>query len=239
VIRHFDDVYRSLSPHLEYGRSDVWQDEVLERKSFMRRAFYALSFNGIEGDYAEFGSNSATTFRLAHRASRLVGHRAHLWAFDSFEGLPPGVDERDEHPAWIPGTMATSEGDFRRMCAEAGIGSADYTTVAGFYRETLRPDAPDPRPSRIALAYIDCDLYSSTLDVLRFLSPRLANGMILAFDDYYCYAPDAVPGERRAAAEVFHDLPEWRLVPFIQFGWHGMSFIVERRDLLTVDPTDW
>ena len=43
-------------------------------------------------------------------------------------------------------------------------------------------------PTDIALAYIDCDLYSSTMPVLEFLLPRLKNGMIIAFDDYFCWS---------------------------------------------------
>jgi hypothetical protein len=29
---------------------------------------------------------------------------------------------------------------------------------------------------------------------------------------------------------VFHEHERWRLLPFVQWGWHGMSFIVERRE---------
>ena len=85
----------------------------------------------------------------------------------------------------------------------------------------------------IALAYIDCDLYSSTMQVLRFLSPRLRHGMILAFDDYYCWSQTAVWGERNACNEFFAGHSRFRLLPYIQFGWNGMSFIVEEKTLLS------
>jgi hypothetical protein len=236
TLRHLDAGARAGRSPLEHGPDDADHDEILARKTFLRRSFHALAFNGIDGDYAEFGCNTGSTFRMAHGAARLAGHQRHLWAFDSFAGLPSAADARDDHPAWVAGAMATSEADFHRLCTAAGIAPEEYTTVAGFYDVTLRDDAPGHRPDRIALAYVDCDLYSSTIDVLRFLVPRLRHGMILAFDDYYCYAADAAPGERTAAAEVFAALPQWRLVPYQQFGWHGMSFVLERTDLVPTDP---
>ena len=39
----------------------------------------------------------------------------------------------------------------------------------------------------IGFANIDCDLYSSTRDVLEALQPRIIKGTILAFDEYICH----------------------------------------------------
>lgn len=83
-----------------------------------------------------------------------------------------------------------------------------------------------------ALAYVDCDLYSSTAEVLRFLGTRLKHGMIVAFDDYYCWSGTAVSGERNACNEFFAGHPEFRLLPYLPFGWHGMSFVIEDKALL-------
>lgn len=214
---------------LTYHPSDQWLYDFLEEKAFFLKAFQTLAFNGIEGDYAEFGCHGAETFRLAWGAARLVGHDAHLWAFDSFEGLPASDDPRDEHAKWAPGVLSMGEAEFRAICARHGMPDDAYTTVAGWYRDTLAPGAPGPRPERIGLAYVDCDLYTSTAEVMRFLAPYLRNGMILAFDDYYCYGQSAPSGERLAVGEHFAADPRWQLLPYVQFGWHGMSFVVEER----------
>lgn len=71
----------------------------------------------------------------------------------------------------------------------------------------------------------------SLLRLLKFLLPRLKHGMILAFDDYYCWSSSQTSGERRACAEIFADDKEWSLVPYLQFGWAGMSFVVEGKSL--------
>lgn len=223
---------------MDFDPSGHLGTEVAHRKEFMRRAFRCLAFNGIGGDYAEFGCWGATTFRLAWAAAKVAEHPAHFWAFDSFAGLPNTGEPSDAHPQWIPGTMATPVEAFRRICTNGGIPADAFTVVAGFYETSLRADMDGPRPTHVSLAYIDCDLYSSTQEVLTFLQSRLQPGSILAFDDYYCYSPDGPSGERLAAAEHFRD-GDWQLVPYVQFGWHGMSFVVERRDAVPSSPVGW
>jgi len=214
-------------------RNEYQRDEYDDRYQFLRKAFVALDFNGIGGDYAEFGCCGVRTFRMAFR---LLKHYPedigsfHLWAFDSFQGLPQQESAQDEHPMWVAGEMATDLASFHWHCQAAGMTERDYTAVQGFYDQSLAPAATGLRPDKIRLAYIDCDLYSSTRDVLRFLLPRFQHGMILAFDDYYCYSATQPSGERLAAAELVRENPGWRLLPYVQFGWHGMSFIVERAD---------
>jgi hypothetical protein len=135
--------------------------------------------------------------------------------------------------------MAMTETDFVAACTAAGIPGHEVNTVAGFYADTLAPAAEGPRPEQIAFAYVDCDLYSSAVEVLRFLETRLQHGMVIAFDDYYCFGPSTPSGERLAAGELFARQSQWRLVPYIQWGWYGMSFVVERRDALPVDTIAW
>jgi hypothetical protein len=210
--------------------ADPWMTDRLSREQFFFRAFYALTFNGIEGDYVEFGSHGGVTFYLAYRESRRFGHRGKLWAFDSFAGLPPQQGEADHHPKWVEGAMATSVGKFHCVCDDNGIPRDAYETVPGYYEDSL-PRLGSGPPNNIALAYVDCDLYSSTKTILDFLLPRLKHGMIIAFDDYYNYSADQLAGERRACLEIFTEHPRWILEPYQQIGWFGMSFIVEERAL--------
>jgi O-methyltransferase len=205
--------------------------EYHDRFDFFRKALKTLEFNGIKGDYAEFGCCGGGTFGMVYKIltrNSTVPGAVHLWAFDSFEGLPESTDPADEHPVWYKGNLTMPVDAFHKICKHHGIPRTAYTTVPGFYEQSLAPDAPGPRPEKIRLAYIDCDMYSSTKTVLEYLKPRLQHGMILGFDDYYCYSANVPSGERLAVAEAFssENLP-WRLVPYVQFGWAGMSFVVE------------
>lgn len=212
--------------------------ERYSRSIFLNNAAHALQFNGIDGDYVEFGCHGCRTFALAYHALRRFGLRARLWAFDSFEGLPVAADQRDSHPEWREKALCTGLDEFQRQCAAQGVPRDAYKTVPGFYSDSLPPLGADSEPRNIALAYVDCDMYSSTMDVLRFLEPRLKHGMIIAFDDYFCWSATEVAGERRALLEFFSRHDDWRLVPYLQYSWAGQSFFVERKSALADQPVE-
>ncbi len=218
-------------------RSDIRNSEEDHRAEFMRRAFHALNFNGISGDYAEFGSHGATTFALAYHEIMRWPKARKLWAFDSFAGLPEQEGEKDYHPGWKKGKMSTSLEVFHRHCQRRGIPDGAYQAVEGFYEQTIGKAEADAAglPSDIALAYVDCDLYSSTSTVLGFLKPRLKHGMIIAFDDYFCFSDRTISGERKAFVDIFGNDQRFQFLPYVQYGWHGMSFIVEDRRLTGED----
>jgi hypothetical protein len=218
-------VYTAASDR--YLSNEVVQER-LARQQFFYRAFKTLAFNGIDGDYAEFGCWGAVTFDLAHIESRRHGHPAHLWAFDSFRGLPEAVDERDVHPKWVNSAMQMSLEDFHQQCRTNGIPRSAYSVVEGYYDRSLAA-LGDGAPRNIALAYIDCDLYSSTSTVLEFLAPRLKHGMILAFDDYFCWSDREISGERAALEDFVKSQTRWTVSPYQTFSWGGKAFVVEQR----------
>jgi O-methyltransferase len=209
-------VHRAAAAMLPYR-------EMTDRAEFLDKAFKAVTFNGISGDYFEFGCCGGHTFTFAFQAGRRHGNPAHLWAFDSFAGLPPSAGEADHHPAWVEGEMKIELEDFHATLAERGVDRSSYSVVPGFYDESLSREG---LPERFAIAYIDCDLHSSTTTVLDFLAPRLRTGVILAFDDYYCWSDTGPSGEQRALEEFGASHPEWRFERYLSFGWHGQSFVV-------------
>jgi O-methyltransferase len=216
-------------------RKDAAFYEINDRREFMRRSFAMLEFNGISGDYAEFGSWGGRTFGLAYQESTKGSVPRKLWAFDSFQGLPGQDGSDDDHPQWQKGSMSTSLDEFRLICRANGIPDTAYEVLPGYYDDTIgREDAlPLRLPRDIALAYVDCDLYCSTRTVLQFLSKRMKHGMIVAFDDYYCYSATRFSGERRACIEFLDADTRFQFSPYVQYGWHGMSFVVEERALLS------
>ena len=215
-------------PHL-----DLSHPEIHYRAQFFSYAFQYLNYNGIDGDYVEFGSASARTFRLAWSSIKALNMKARLWSFDSFEGLPSIVSVRDYHPRWQAGIYSTPLDLFVEIIKSHGMSPDDYYLIPGFYSDSIGPDTT-PRPDyapNIALAYVDCDLYSSTRDVFHFLSPRIKHGMIIAFDDYFCYSSKAISGERLVMLEFLSANSQWQFVPFHPINWHGQSFIVESKSV--------
>lgn len=202
--------------------------ERFDRQMFFYHAFHCLSFNKISGDYAEFGCCGGTTFGLAYGEIKRHKYPRKMWAYDSFQGLPAHKSDKDYHPQWIEKTMKIELDEFHQTCACYRIPRNNYQVIAGFYEQSLAVEETK-EPQDIALAYIDCDLYSSTLEVLQFLLPRCKHGMIIAFDDYYCWSDKTPSGEKMAMEEIFSNHPKWNLVPYIRFGWHGQSFVLEAK----------
>jgi O-methyltransferase len=196
---------------------------------FFWDAFTALRVNKISGDYVEFGSWGCNTLRHAFHTSETWGGKRHLWAFDSFQALPPPDDPRDRHPVSSGGGAGQGGvGAFHAACDRFDVPRDAYTAVEGFFEDTLPPLGAMGDPRDIALVYVDCNLYSSTVTVFDFLAPRLKPGMIVGFDDYYLWNADSgVSGEREALHEFLAAHPEWHFHRFKDIHWGGVAFVVE------------
>ena len=75
------DLLRCLIPMSVRQARNQWRDRILDnerhselvgRRNFLRSASKAIAFNGITGDYAEFGCCGGGTFGMAYRPSGLV-----------------------------------------------------------------------------------------------------------------------------------------------------------------------
>lgn len=210
--------------------------EVMDRRAENRMAEFGMigqamefaKINGVVGDYFEFGLWQGKTFKYAHTMKRRYGVGGmKLRGFDSFAGLPAA--ERGPDEIWQAGQFAFSRPELERELARSGLCVHEYELVEGFYDTSL--DAAlagrlQAEGVKVAIAYIDCDLYESTRDVLRFLDGFLQNGSIVCFDDYYNYkgAPDQ--GEARALAEFLRSSPHLTFIPYFPYAPLGQSFIV-------------
>jgi O-methyltransferase len=193
------------------------------REIFLDIAFFANVNRPIEGYYFEFGSYKANTMRLAHDNFRHL-FDWHYVAFDSFEGLPE-IDEIDKQVIWEKGKLKMTEQDFVKVCTRHGIPRDRLTTVKGFYDTSLTEELKQRLlPRKAAVVYVDCDLYQSTVPVLRFIKDFLQPGTVVVFDDWNCFLADPDRGERRAWREFLAASPELRFEPFVSKGMQA-SFI--------------
>jgi hypothetical protein len=79
---------------------------------------------------------------------------------------------------------------------------------------------------KVAAAWVDCDLYKSTVPVLNFLTSRLSTGSVIAFDDWRCFRNQPDFGEQRAVSEWLAQNPHIKLRELFTYGWYGMVFTV-------------
>lgn len=203
------------------------------REAFLR-CFEFIASNQVQGDVLEFGTYRGFTARIIASLLRQVDSRAHLYLFDSFEGLPElrsEVDRRSYESAetrvWFKGQMELPTGIEDRI---SGVLSSILSpqrvhVVKGFFEATV----PDRLPStQAALVHLDCDLYESTRLVLTHLMARdlLQDGTVLAFDDFNCGRASPRLGQRRALTDVFGAQSRFGYSSFFPYGWHGHAFFV-------------
>lgn len=179
-----------------YTRENLARRERL----FLNVAAFAHGNRPLNGYYFEFGCNQAHTFRMAWTHF----HRLFDWqfvAFDSFEGLPD-IAPIDQQDIWAKGRYAITEKDFRDICLRHGVAPNRFITIKGFYddslNETTRQRLAD---KKAAVIYVDCDLYMSTVPILKFCRDFLQVGTVIIFDDWNCFCADPERGERRAWQE--------------------------------------
>jgi len=151
---------------------------------------------GVEGDVAEVGVYRGGSAYLIASALRGTGKTVHL--FDTFAGMP-AVDAQRDNAAFVQrGIFAdTSEADVRAFLGAFG----DVRTYAGLFPETAAPIAG----RRFAMAYIDVDIYESTVACLEFFYPRMSGGGVMLFDDY---KSPKCPGVAEAIDAFFADKRE-------------------------------
>ena len=208
----------------------------LEYRSFNRR-YYAVEQVSeylvgaqITGDYCEFGVWQGTTFTHAYRSMAHLFPDMRFVALDSFEGLPEptGIDALNGYTShFYKGQFESSLDAFKRNLRRNGVDLNKVRTVKGWFNETLSAQkAPDSGIEQVAVAWLDCDFYESTVPVLDFLTSRLSVGSVLSFDDWHCYRNHPDFGQQRAVREWLEKNPQLSLRPLMPFGWNGKVFTV-------------
>lgn len=150
------------------------------------------------GDVVELGCYTGTTTLFMRRLLDKTGQSAvrKLWAYDSFEGLPPkhGKDASPAGEQFQLGELAVSKKQFLQEFKKANL--APPITYKCWFNDIT----PSMLPSSVAFAFLDGDFYQSILDSLRHVWPRLAIGGVITIDDYQ---QEALPGVERAVNDFF------------------------------------
>jgi hypothetical protein len=189
------------------------------------------------GTYYEFGTGwggTLASFMLAAEqvaAARKMDPAAfRVYAFDSFEGLPPSDHPADRHSGWREGSFANSVEVIRaKMDTHPFAKRVPTTYIKGYYEESLTSGLIDElKPFPPAIITLDVDFYTSTKTVLSWIDQFVASGALIYFDDIWSYHGHPEFGQMRAIHE-FGVEGNGYLVPFNTFGEAGKTFVYSRK----------
>lgn len=126
---------------------------------------YALDQAPDGGVLAEFGVGFGNSIRFI---AALTDRR--VYGFDSFEGLPEAWSKE-------PKGMYTTRGKLPEA-------PGNVVFRVGWFKDTL-PSFAMQSAEPLVFANVDCDLYSSTREVLETLGHLFPTGSVICFDEYF------------------------------------------------------
>lgn len=134
----------------------------------------------------EFG---VCTGKTMYQLSKTFSKDFELFGFDSFEGLPEDWDG-----TWAKKGAMSNNGVVPNI---SGV-----TFYKGWFKDTIPEYKKVAKP--IALLHVDCDLYSSTIDVLYGLKDYIVEGTVIVFDEWY-YNHKDIPENRQHEQKAFFE----------------------------------
>ena len=119
---------------------------------------------------------------------------------------------------------------FKKNISKSGLPLEKVVAVPGWFEETcVETTIQKYEMRKAAIIHIDCDLYSSTKSVLKFVEPLLVDGTILIFDDWFCFRGNPNLGEQKAFTEWAGTLADWNFVEYQKEGPWRNSFIASHQ----------
>ena len=176
-------------------------------------------FKSVQGNIVECG---VWRGGMVSAMSELCGKDRKYFLFDSFEGLPPAI-ENDGKDAIDWQKDKTSQFYYDNCKAEmkyaqqamslAGISSPEI--IQGWFNDTL----PTSNTGPIAILRLDADWYESTMMCLQSLYHKVTPGGLVLIDDYYFW---------EGCSKAVHDfLSKNNLADRIHQTPNGVAYIIK------------
>ena len=130
----------------------------------------------LEGDYIEFGIfkgkslyHSLKTYRKIYKENNKA-----FYGLDSFEGFPV-----ENHNFFKNENFKSS---YQDVCNTFKKYNNVYIEK-GFFSDSLSTERLT-KVDKICFAFVDCDIYESSIEVFEYLKPRMVSGGFIMIDDF-------------------------------------------------------
>jgi predicted O-methyltransferase YrrM len=200
---------RALDDSVEYLRSlPVLPPSFPSPRQLLR---LALEESHPKGNVVELGVFKGGTIRFIAR--HLPPDRP-IHGFDTFQGLP---------------TRWTGNTDMFQAGGVPPKVPPNVVLHVGLFTDTL-PGWLEQHPEPISFLHVDCDLYESTKPALECLAPRIREGTVLVFDEYFNY-----PGWQAHEFRAFQEFIESYDVKYTYLGYSSAQMAVRIDQIRLLD----
>jgi len=131
----------------------------------------------VPGHVIEFGSYKGGNAIFMASVLKQLHPGRRLWSLDTFTGMPETDLTVDAHR--LGDFQDVDLDEMRRFAAKKGLDNLEF--VKGLFQDTSERVLADA--GQIALAHIDCDIYSAVVYSYDIVKPRMAPGGYIALDD--------------------------------------------------------
>lgn len=182
--------------------------------------------------YLEFGVYIGTSLACMYKAATDVGAgKVRIIGFDSFEGMPGGVEQEDGS-RWHKGELYSDVKLTQQNLTRLGVPIKNVELVPGWFQDSLT----DAARSRLGLqtadiVMVDCVIELATRTALDFLLPLITDRTIVFFDDWAIFDLEQRGlGEKAAFEAWLADHPEIKAddLPDINYSVNARSFVLSR-----------
>jgi hypothetical protein len=208
---------------------------LLGRKALFLWIREFLEKNDVDGFFIEFGVFQGESLKEAYYCLR--DQVSDYVGLDSFQGLPE-PEEVDAlgvtlTPAFVKGNYASYGIDFvKNNILSTGIDPEKVLLIEGYFEDSLTPllkrQLLGLGSGKASVIHLDVDIYSSTIQALKFAYDFMQTGCWLLCDDYWCYQGASQFGTQKALREFLESHPEIRLQEYSSYQGWSKAFIVER-----------
>jgi O-methyltransferase len=176
------------------------------------------------GDYLEFGVSHGSSLSIMYNVLENSNlHQVRLFGFDSFEGLP-AIAAKEANSRWKPGEFASPLDATKDFLTKKGVDWSRVFLTKGWFSDTLTPDfIVKHQIEKASLIMVDCDIYTSTVQVLNFCKSLIKDTAIIIFDDWI---EEEGFGEYHSWKEFLQQNPHFEVTEFGTYEPTGKLFQV-------------
>ncbi len=184
------------------------------------------------GVYLEFGVYIGTSLACMYKAASNTGaSKLRMIGFDSFEGMPEGVEQEDGS-RWHKGELYSDVALTQRNLTRLGVPLERVELVPGWFADSLTEATRVRLGIRsVDIIMVDCVIESATREALDFVLPLITDRTIIFFDDWAIFDLEQRGlGEKAAFEAWLADHPEVKAehLPTISYTENARTFMLTK-----------